>query len=240
MTSFVTAAARPMRRAGCLLAVLWAGAGAVPAAAHHPGHDLDAVMGSKEQFLQAIDQPAPGFTLQDADGRAVRLADLRGKVVVLHFVYTSCPDVCPLHAERIAEIQALVNRTPMRELVRFVSITTDPEHDTPAVMRDYGPIHGLDPHSWVFLTSGPDRPEDATRRLALAFGHAFTRTEDGYQMHGVVTHVIDREGRWRANFHGLRFDPVNLVLYLNGLTHEEGGPVAPVASSWWERLRSMF
>src|SRR3546814_4464075 len=57
----------------------------------------------------------------------------------------------------------------------------------------------------------PDQPEDATRLLAEAHGHKFTETEDGYQVHSVVTHVFDREGRWRANFHGLRFEPTNLV-----------------------------
>ena len=135
------------------------------------------------------------------------MQDLRGKVVVLHFVYTSCPDVCPLHAERIAEIQEMVNRTPMRELVQFVTVTADPEHDTSEVMREYGPTHGLEPSNWVFLTRGPDRPGDATRKLAELFGHKFTEAEeDGYQIpNGVVTHVIDREGLWQANFHGLKF-----------------------------------
>ncbi len=59
-----------------------------------------------------------------------------------------------------------------------------------------------------------------TRQLAKAFGHTFTKTEGNYQVHGVVTHVIDKQGRWRANFHGLRFAPVNLVLYVNGLVNE--------------------
>jgi protein SCO1/2 len=159
--------------------------------------------------------------------------------VVLHFIYTSCPDVCPLHAERIAEIQAKVNRTPMRELVQFVTITTDPEHDTPEVMREYGPAHGLDPVNWVFLTSGPDRPEGTGRELAKRFGHKFTRTQDGYQTHGVVTHVIDRTGRWQANFHGLKFEPTNLVVYINALTHEHG-QVQHSEPSLWDRVRSLF
>ena len=61
--------------------------------------------------------------------------------------------------------------------------------------------------------------EDTTRQLAQAFGHKFTLTEDGYQMHGVVTHVIDQEGRWRANFHGLKFEPTSLVVYVNALVN---------------------
>ena len=232
--------AEPARVAGYLLGALLAVPVATPAFAHHPGHDLDEVMGSKEQFFQAVDQPAPRFTLQDADGRRVSLEDLRGKVVVVHFIYAGCPDVCPLHAGLIAEVQEMVNRTPMQGMVQFISITTDPESDTPEVLKAYGPARGLDPLNWVFLTSGPDRPEDATRRLVERFGHRFGKAEDGYQVHAVVTHVIDQEGRWRANFHGLRFEPVNLVLYINGLTNESDASKKPVESSWWDQVKGLF
>jgi protein SCO1/2 len=221
-----------------LIALLLAVAAIPPSAAHSLG-ELEGMLGDREKYFQPIDRQAPDFTLEDANGRAVALKNLQGKVVVLHFVYTSCPDVCPLHAERIAEIQAMVNQTPMRELVQFVTITTDPERDTPAVMREYGPMHGLDPVNWAFLTSGSDQPEDTTRILAERFGHTFTRTEDGYQIHGVVTHVIDREGRWQANFHGLEFDPTNLVLYVNALTNDHG-PEGHPEPSWWEQIRSLF
>jgi protein SCO1/2 len=133
----------------------------------------------------------------------------------------------------------MVNRTPMRELVQFVTITTDPEHDTPEVMREYGPAHGLDPANWTFLTAGPDRPEDTTRKLAERFGHTFSKTEDGYQVHGVVTHVIDREGRWQANFHGLKFDPTSLVLFVNALTNVNT-PHGHRARSLWDKMRGLF
>jgi protein SCO1 len=166
-----------LKRMAISLAVLAASA---PAAAAHSLDELDAQLRDREKYFQPMDQNAPAFTLQDAQGRTVSLEDLRGKVVVLHFIYTSCPDVCPLHAERIAEIQKMVNQTPMRELVQFVTITTDPERDTPDVMRQYGSAHGLDRVNWVFLTTTPDQPEDATRKLAERFGHGFTETTDGY------------------------------------------------------------
>src|SRR3546814_16670536 len=102
-------------------------------------------MGDKEKFFQSLDKEAPDFTLQDADGKVVRRADLRGKVAVLHFIYAGCPDVCPLHADRIAEIQEMVNQTPMKEQVQFITITTDPENDHTDVMRAYGQGHGLEP-----------------------------------------------------------------------------------------------
>ncbi|TIS53325.1 SCO family protein [Mesorhizobium sp.] len=220
------------------IAVLTAGF-AYPAQAHSLD-EIDAMLKSDEKYFQTIDKPAPDFTLRTADGRVVRLADLRGKVVVLHFIYTSCPDVCPLHAEKIAEIQAMVNATPMKDRVSFVTITTDPTRDTPDVLSKYGPAHGLDPVNWLFLTTTPDQPEDATRRLAEAFGHKFTLTDDGYQMHGTVTHVIDKEGRWLANFHGLDFAPVNLVTFVNALTNNVERPHHEQETGWWATIKSMF
>ena len=128
--------------------------------------------------------------------------------------------MCPLHAEKLAQIQEMVNGTPMKHQVQFISITTDPVNDTPDVLRQYGPAHGLDSSNWAFLTTKPDQAEDATRQLAEAFGHKFMKTEDGYQIHGIVTHVIDEQGRWRANFHGLRFNPTSMVVFINALTND--------------------
>ncbi len=209
-------------------------------ASAHSLKDLETMLGDKEKFFQPIDKPAPEFALRNADGNSVGLGDLRGKVIVLHFIYARCPDVCPLHADRIAEIQQMVNQTPMKAQVQFISITTDPVNDNAKVLRDYGPAHGFDPVNWAFLTTAPDQPEDTTRRLAEAYGHKFSKTEDGYQVHGIVTHVIDREGRWRANFHGLKFEPVNLVLFVNALVNDVHRPDEHRQKSWWDRLRDLF
>lgn len=214
-------------------------AAATPATSHSL-EELQSELLAREQYFQAVDRPAPAFALQDADGRTVRLDDLRGKVVVLHFIYTRCPDVCPLHADRLGEIQRMVNETPMRDLVAFITITTEPAHDTPDVLREYGPAHGLDLANWMVLTSGPQQPEDATRRLAQDFGHRFDVTNSGYQMHGVVTHVIDQDGRWTGNFHGLRFAPINLVVYVNALTNNPQRPHGHGDQGLWSRMRALF
>ncbi len=205
----------------------------------HSLKKLESVLGEREKYFQAIDKTAPAFELQDVNGQAVRLADFRDKVVVLHFVYIRCPDVCPLHAERIAEIQEMINQTPMKDQVAFISVTTDPENDTPEILNDYGPTHGLDRVNWVFLTSGAHRPT-ATRELAARYGHKFTLTKEGYQMHGVVTHVIGREGRWRANFHGMNFNPTNLVLFVNALVNDVHRPERRGDRSFWDKVRELF
>ena len=208
-------------------------------ASAHSMKSLEKQLYDTEKYFQPLNKEVPGFTLQDADGKTINLADLRGKVVILHFIYTNCPDVCPLHAERIAEIQEMINLTPMRDLVQFITITTDPKNDTPKVMRSYGKAHGLDPVNWMFLTSGPERL-DATRDLVERFGHKFTKTDDGYHVHSVVTHVIDKQGRWRANFHGLKFQPVNLVQFVNALTNDNHEANRQEEQNLWGKIKSMF
>jgi protein SCO1 len=206
----------------------------------HSLKELQSSLGDREKYFQPIDKEAPLFTLQDADGHRVTLSDFRGKVVVLHFIYTSCPDVCPLHAERIAEIQGLINQSAMKPQVEFISITTDPSRDRGEVLRGYGHARGLDAVNWAFLTTAPDQPEDTTRKLAEAFGHRFDKTDDEYQTHGIVTHVIDKEGRWRANFHGLQFEPTNLVVFVNALVNDIEKPHGHPEKSLWDRLKGLL
>lgn len=214
-----------MNRRTLLAAMAVVAAAALPAHAHHPGADLDRLMGSEEKYFQAIDAPsAPGFDLADDEGNPVRLSDFADKVVVLNFVFASCTDVCPLHSDLIARVQAMVNETPMKDMVQFLTVTTDPVADTPEVMKAYGEAQGLDPSNWTFLTTREGEVDDATRKLSKEYNVRFDPLEGGQQMHGVVTHVIDRDGRFAAKFHGLRFDPLNLVMYVNGLTNSVKRP----------------
>lgn len=223
-----------------LLALALLPALALPASAHHPGADLDEMMGSEEKFFQAIDEPAaPPFELANADGKVVRLSDFSDKIVVLNFIFASCTDFCPIHSEVIADIQEKINATPMKDRVQFLTITTDPAKDTAAVLKEYGPAHGLDAENWMFLTTLPGQPEDTTRKLSEQYDVRFEPLEDGQQMHGAVTHIIDRGGRFAAKFHGLRFDTLNMVLYINGLTNNVGKPAEP-EPGWWDRLKAMF
>lgn len=207
---------------------------------HDAGHSLDETMGSEEQYFQAVDQPAPPFELADVDGNPVQLSDFTDKIVVLDFVFASCTDLCPLQSEVLAEIQEKVNVSLMKDMVQFITVTTDPEGDTPEVMRSYGEAHELDPINWTFLTVRPGDPEDTTRQLSEAYNNTFTPIEDGQQMHGVVFHVIDRGGRLAAKFHGLQFEPVNMVLYINGLTDNALHAEQHSDAGWWERLTGGF
>lgn len=210
-----------------------------PSALTHSLKEVEQNLRDQEKYFQPVDSEAPGFTLQDADGRVVRLADFKGKVVVLNFIYANCPDVCPLQSEKIAAIQEMVNITPMKTQVQFVSITTDPKRDRGEDLRDYGDNHGLDAANWVFLTTAPGQAEDTTLKIAESYGLKFVVTKDGEQMHGVVTHVIDQDGRMRGRFHSLRFQNVNFVTYLNALVNINV-PHGDDEPGFWTRLKGWF
>jgi protein SCO1 len=209
---------------------------ATGAFADHPGEKLDSRMMGMEDYFQIIDAPsAPDFELHDAAGNLVRLSDYSDKVVVLSFVFASCPDICPLHSQKIAAIQSTSNDGPMKDLVQFISITTDPVNDTPDILRGYADVHGLDPVNWIMLTKTPDQPDDATRQLARDYGLEFTMTADSdMMMHAAVTHVVDIGGRFAGKFHGMTFDNVNLILYVSELINN--AQQKDRKPGWWDWL----
>lgn len=209
-------------------------------ASAHSLDELQQDLHDREEYFQAKNEPAPSFALEDAEGNPVGLAELKGKAVVLYFVYASCPDICPLHSQKIAEVQEMVKAGGMEDRVQFVAVTTDPVRDTAEVLKAHGETQGLRSENWTFLTSAPEQPEDTTRKLAEAFGHSFTVTDESYQVHGTVTHVIDPNGVWAANFHGLGFEATNLVLYLNALVNDQHGPAETVPASAWDRFKALF
>jgi len=195
----------------------------VPPLAAHSLKDLEFNLHRDERYVQFVDTPAAAFRLTDLAGRPVNLADLRGQVVVLNFIYSRCTDVCPLHMNLIARLQSMVNTAHMADRVGFITIATDTEDakTTRKIMATYAKTYRLDVRNWQFLYRADAAPADTTQRVAEAYGLKFTVAGAGVQMHGVVTHVIDQNGRLRARFHGLRFEPVQLVSYVNALVNDD-------------------
>lgn len=95
----------------------------------------------------------PSFALVDQNAQAFGSADLEGVVWVADFVFTSCPSRCPLLTRAMSRIQTEI-RTQGWDDVRLVSISVDPDTDTPQVLAEYAKKHGADPELWHFLT-GP-------------------------------------------------------------------------------------
>lgn len=185
--------------------------------------DIQHQLWKAEEFFQVVNSAAPKFALQDAEGRALSLDGLKGKVVVLNFIDGHCKEECPLQSDLLARIQGTIDRSPLRDRVEFVSISVNPQQDRPDFRRKYGLLHGFNPGNWVFLSTLPGQPEDATRKTAERYGQNFKETADGEFIHGIVTHIIDPEGVRRGAFHGLQFRPANLIAFVRALADNAAG-----------------
>jgi protein SCO1/2 len=107
--------------------------------------------GSEENPLEGLKQfgPVPQFSLIERSGRRIMLSDLKGKVWILNFIYTNCPDTCPVQSAQMRQIQ---DDFQNEKDLRLVSITVDPERDTPEVLSEYAKRFSADPARWFFLT----------------------------------------------------------------------------------------
>jgi protein SCO1/2 len=160
---------------------------------------------AKPEALPTIG-PAPAFTLTAQDERRLSLANLRGKAVVLTFIYATCADTCPLLTAKMAALQGRLG-ADFGPRVFFVSITVDPERDTPAVLKGYGAAHGARFDGWAFLTGTPAE----IREVAKRYGIFYKKTPRGDIDHTFLTSVIDPRGVLRVQYMGVRFEPTELL-----------------------------
>jgi protein SCO1/2 len=146
---------------------------------------------------QRIEGRAPELALIDQSGQSLTLKDLQGKVVLLTFTYSSCTDVCPLITAAMATLQQRLTAAERHE-VSFLSVTTEPEVDTPVVLHAYANRLGADLASWAFLTDHPQ----AVQEVWQAFGLTVKRCAKGGVDHPAWTFLIDREGMVRYRYLG--------------------------------------
>jgi protein SCO1/2 len=216
---------------------------AVPARAHSLD-DVQADLSRQEphvEFEPGIGTPFPDFKLTDPDGLAVALHALRGKVVVLDFTYGHCTALCPAQDARIKDIQKDVAAGHMADRVRFISVSVDPDRDTPVFRKEYAVAHGFDSANWTFVTA---ETGDDARALARSAGATFVRAADGSFDHSAITYVIDDDGKLRARFLGVDFSPLNAVIYINALVNdphyrpEAATSPETAPPSLWTRIKS--
>jgi protein SCO1/2 len=138
----------------------------------------------------------PPLTLTDQHQRPFNFAEQDGKVVLVFFGYTRCPDVCPLHLGMFKQVAKQLGRDAAN--VRFVFVTVDPEQDTPAYLDRYLRLFNPD---FVGLTGTPDQLKPVYEFFGAAFRKVpVPKSAVGYLMaHSVNTAVVDRQGRWRLN-----------------------------------------
>lgn len=150
--------------------------------------------------------PVPDFTLTDQTGQRVSLSKFVGKVVGVTFIYTSCPlpDYCFRLSNNFERLQKRFARRMGTDLV-LLSISFDPQHDTPEVLAKYAGTWKADPNSWRFLTGSPNEVKMVCHRFGLNFWQ-----DEGQLAHSLHTLVIDRAGRLAANFEGNQFSAEQL------------------------------
>jgi protein SCO1/2 len=159
--------------------------------------------------------PAPALALTTQEGERLALSDLGGKVALVTYIYTSCTDTCPLLTGKLAGVRDKLG-AELGAQAHFLSVTVDPERDTPDVMRAYGQRFRADPAGWSFLTGTPEEVAEVTG----AYGIFVRRTPRADVDHTFLTSLIDRHGTLRVQYLGTRFDPDELLADVQALIRE--------------------
>jgi protein SCO1/2 len=156
---------------------------------------------------RANGEALPDFALYDQDGQVVSAARFRGRQIVLNFIYTRCPiaTMCPAATLNMMAVQRQAQAAGVTNL-QLISITLDPENDTPAVLKAYAQARGIDTANFSFLTG----PERTLRDLFAQFG-IIAEFKDENLSHNLDTLLIDANGKilWRAE--GSQWSPEQFV-----------------------------
>jgi protein SCO1/2 len=144
----------------------------------------------------------PAFTLVDQDGLKFGLADLRGQVWVADFIFTSCASACPRLTGEMHALQVHLLDRGDAQRTRLVSISVDPERDTPRKLREYADQVGVVGRRWKFLTGPAKDIEDA---VVNGFKQGIDREKDPGQdtftiLHGTKMVLVDAMGRIRGYY----------------------------------------
>ena len=165
----------------------------------------------------AVIEAAPDFTLLDSANRRFALSRLRGRVVLLSFIYTSCTTTCPLLTQRMALLEdQLKNSGLWPTSVSFLSITVDPERDTAAALVNYARLFDAVDPNWRFLREEPTH----LRPVLAAYDEWTKRLPDGDIDHPARVYLIDRRGRIREIYGISFFDDRQVLIDIRTLLAE--------------------
>ena len=164
----------------------------------------------------------PDETLIDQDGRAFRISSFQGSALLVTFIYTRCPlpDFCPRMDANFAFVQKAVADGRLPGGVRLLSVSFDPDFDTPAALKQHASRVGADPHVWTFATAPSERVEAWGARLGLSVIR--TPHSPAEITHNLRTAVIDRRGRLVTILEGNRWTPDEAVAALRAASSAGG------------------
>jgi protein SCO1/2 len=168
--------------------------------------------------LAAPSEPAADFELTAQDGSRLRLSSLRGRAVLLDFVFTHCPGPCPIQTGIHVSLQRKLP-DDVRARTHFVSVSIDPQRDTPEALRAYAEARGADLATWSFLTGSPEEIDAVLAEYGVG-----RSIEQGEIAHNLVTYLIDPEGRIAKRYLGVSHEPDVLLADLRELAPPVGAP----------------
>lgn len=150
----------------------------------------------------------PDFQLTERHGQPISIHDLRGKVWLADFIYSSCPGPCPMISSRLSDLQKQAFQKPD---VRFVSISTDPANDTPAVLQAYAErFHASD--KWLFLTGDTTKVHDLIQR-GFSLAVVEQPGEKERVIHSTKLVLVDKNGVIRKYFDGQNGGANSVILH---------------------------
>ncbi|MDP6459662.1 MAG: SCO family protein [Candidatus Hydrothermarchaeota archaeon] len=165
-------------------------------------------------------KPAPDFTLTNQFGEEVSLSDFRGKVVVMSFLYTNCPTVCPIITSKFISAAEELGDSAGRDVV-FVAVTVDPERDTTDKIRRYSEEKGM-LDKWHYFTGGRVEVERVWSDYNIYVNKSSTDASGNYLVDHTATVIgIGKRGNLRLVFPGAIWDPKDLADDLRLLMKEE-------------------
>ena len=177
--------------------VLWLGGAAVVMSALQTGCDAPSSGGGSGASFKGIDITGADYartlSLTDQNGQTRTLADFKGKVIVVFFGFTQCPDVCPTTMAELAQVKASLGKDGDR--IQGVFVTVDPERDTAAVLKTY--MGGFDP-SFVALRGSPEDIAATAKEFKVFYAKVPGKTEGSYSVdHTAGSYVFDTQGKVR-------------------------------------------
>lgn len=142
----------------------------------------------------------PAFSMRDQDGRTISEQSLRGRPSAVTFMFTRCPSICPAVTRAMRGVQQEAVKKGVA--LRLVSITVDPENDSPAVLKEYAHKYGADLKTWTFLTGNPsDLQHIAEQGFKIAFGGSPDPSKSDFGItHGTHLVLVDRDLQIRGYY----------------------------------------
>lgn len=151
----------------------------------------------------------PDFRFTDQNGRTITNQDYQGKVYVVEFFFTTCPDICPIMTENMVKIQNEFLGNPK---VGMASFTIDPAHDTPEILKKYAHDRGITKLQWHLLTGNKDEIFKLANEGFNLYVGEIPDTKGGFEHSGFFA-LIDQEGNIRSR----KDENNNPLIYYDGL-----------------------